>query len=460
MSGMSISTIKSPEFINITSINPLISKCEIKVLYLGGNRNSSYITKEVATDMAQSLPGTPIVGYYSENKEDFGDHGQQMVIDGDGIKFNCLTKPYGFVDINTKVWFKEFEDTDEFGNKTLREYLMCEGYLWTEQYEEAKKVINEGRPHSMELDENTLQGHWSEDKKSGLDFFIINDAIFSKLCILGEDVEPCFEGSSVTSPNVSASFSCNQKDFTTSLFKMMKELKEFTLSNQNEGGESMQTQNEVQNLDQIPVVDDTVVENNFTAEGETVELVANDTVVEENNTVDTTVVTENNEENEISQDNSEQTVIAENNNTTEEFTKVENAEAGEEPVVEPEAQPAADYEALENKYNELEQQYSLLKEQNESLLQFKKEVEDKQKDELISKFYMLSDEDKKNVVDNKSALTLDEIEKELSVICFRKKVTFGDSEGEDNKVITSYNLNTAEQEDLPSWLQAVENNKR
>ena len=160
MSGLSVATIKSPEFINITSINPLISKCEIKVLYVGANRNMSYITKEVATEMAKTLPGTPIVGYYSENKEDFGDHGDQMIIDSDGIRFNCLTKPYGFVDINAKPWFQEFEDTDDFGNKVTREYLMCEGYLWTEQYEEAKKVINEGRPQSMELDEKTLKGEF------------------------------------------------------------------------------------------------------------------------------------------------------------------------------------------------------------------------------------------------------------------------------------------------------------
>ena len=198
MSGISVATIESPEFINITSISPLISKCEIKVLYLGGNRNHSYITKEVATEMAQTLPGTPIVGYYSEKKEDFGDHGDQMIIDGDGLRFNCLTKPYGFVPTDTKVWFQEFEDTDEFGNKINREYLMCEGYLWTEQYEEAKQVIEEGRPHSMELDEKTFKGHWSTDNNCGIEFFIINDAIFSKLCILGEDVEPCFEGSSVT----------------------------------------------------------------------------------------------------------------------------------------------------------------------------------------------------------------------------------------------------------------------
>ena len=70
----SVATIDSPEFIKITSISPFISKCEIKVLYVGENRNRSFISKEVATEMAQTLPGCPIVGYYIENKEDFSDH--------------------------------------------------------------------------------------------------------------------------------------------------------------------------------------------------------------------------------------------------------------------------------------------------------------------------------------------------------------------------------------------------
>ena len=79
----SIATISSPEFINLQplDINPLMSKCEIKVLYIGENRNRSYISKEVATEMAKTLRGAPIVGYYNEKKEDFADHGEQMIWD-------------------------------------------------------------------------------------------------------------------------------------------------------------------------------------------------------------------------------------------------------------------------------------------------------------------------------------------------------------------------------------------
>jgi len=444
MSGVSVATIKSPEFINITSVSPMISKCEIKVLYVGANRNRSFISKEVATEMAQTLPGTPIVGYYSENKEDFGDHGDQLIIDGDGIKFNCLTKPYGFVDINTKVWFQEFEDTDEFGNKVLREYLMCEGYLWTEQYEEAKKVINEGRPHSMELDEKTLKGHWSTDNNRGIEFFIINDAIFSKLCILGEDVEPCFEGSSVTAPEVSSSFTLKADEFTSTLFTMMKELKELTYSLQNKGGNSMENLNtEIQDPTNYEVA---ALNENDAAPAEeaapAAEEVVLDPIVEE-------------EAEEVSD-----SVVEESAESVEAEDSEEDPEIQEDAEDQPEEEGEDKYAILEQQFNELSEKCSSLERENAELLAFKKSVEDKEKDDLIKSFYMLSDEDKKNVIENKANYTLEDIEKELSVICVRKKVSF-EKEEEDSKVkdkpANIFNLDSVEEaEELPAWLQAVE----
>ena len=466
MSGVSVATIKSPEFINITSINPLISKCEVKVLYVGQNRNRSCISKEVATNMASTLPGTPIVGYYSENKEDFGDHGEQMVIDGDGLRFNCLTKPYGFVPTDTKIWFKEFEDTDEFGNKVLREYLMCEGYLWTEQYKEAQAVINEGRPHSMELDEKTLKGHWSTDNNRGIEFFIINDAIFSKLCILGEDVEPCFEGSSVTAPEVSSSFTLKADEFTSTLFSMMKELKELTFSLKEQGGNSMATLN---NDVQAP-------ENTAPATSEFVENPAPEN--------EAAAPTETNENFSAEQGTNEQQVSTENQNNVEEFKKNEEEEDEKKPADEGDDSKEEDnkneeeeddekkkptknelegedkYSVLEEKFNELTEKYASLEQQNAELLAFKKEVEDKEKDALIAQFYMLSDEDKKDVIENKSQYSLEDIEAKLSVICVRKKVNFesNDSEAEQKPAVT-FNLNSVESDNLPAWLKAVENHR-
>ena len=71
----SVATIDKPEFINVQSVSRYIAKCQIKVLYIGENRNNSVISKEVATKMAQTLPGCPIVGWYKEDVGDFRDHG-------------------------------------------------------------------------------------------------------------------------------------------------------------------------------------------------------------------------------------------------------------------------------------------------------------------------------------------------------------------------------------------------
>jgi hypothetical protein len=51
-----------------------------------------------------------------------------------------MTRPYGFVDLNAKVWFAKYLDDDT----VEREYLMTEGFLWTGQYPEAQRIIDNG----------------------------------------------------------------------------------------------------------------------------------------------------------------------------------------------------------------------------------------------------------------------------------------------------------------------------
>ena len=142
------------EFINITPINPLISKCQIKVCYVGEepNRNGSIITKEVARGMANSLPGSPIVGFFNEDKQDFEEHNRVIDISNGEFKIKDTTRPYGFVDLNAKVWFQKFLDDGQ----NEHEYMMTEGWLWTGQYPECKRIIDKGNNQSMELDEETL----------------------------------------------------------------------------------------------------------------------------------------------------------------------------------------------------------------------------------------------------------------------------------------------------------------
>ena len=408
MVHQSVSVIKEPEFINLSpnDINPLVSNCQIKVLYVGENRNRSYISKEVAEDMAKSLRGTPIVGYYIEDKKDFGDHGEQLVIDGEGFHFNTLTKPYGFVAPDAKVWFQDFEDMDERGIKTVRTYLVTDGYLWTGQFEECRSLLTNAKNQSMELDSETLNGEWSNAVNNNYELFIINDAIFSKLCILGDDVEPCFEGASIAPKAYNL-------DFQKTLFSMVKDLQEI----KSEGrANSMNTE---------------IIENN--------DLNAAASIAEPAAATTFTEKIENNQEN-LGKANQEESPKNENTITAEQFSLL-----------------SQEYEDLKNKNAELQEKYSKLEQDYSELLTFKKNVENEKKDELIKSFYMLSNEDKKDVMENKEKYSLDEIEAKLSVICFRKKINFAsekeEPEGEPVAPVT-YSLEDAT-EDVPAWLNSI-----
>ena len=475
----SIATIKSPEFINLQplDLNPMMSKCEIKVFYLGKNRNSTSIDKNTALIMAKTLRGAPIVGYYKPDKGDFFDHGDQVIYDGDGIHFNTLTKPYGFVSPDADVWFQEFEEYNENGEQVLRTYLMTTGYLWTGQYEEAKQVLMDGgKPHSMELDENTLQGFWSKEANDDHEFFIINDAIFSKLCILGDDVEPCFEGSSITAPNVSKQFSLDNA-YKRTLYSMMKELQE-TL----QGGKTQVENQDVQTKSTVmgtPGVEEApapaveveapaapVVEEAPVVEPEAAPEAAEEKVEENqaeilDNSAELPVA-----ENEVSIENPEvdpEADFAKKEEKEDEGEKKEEGEDGEKKEEEDDDKKKGgksyelvveELEELQQKFATLTEDYAKLTEEVETLRQYKLTAENEQKDALIAEFTMLTDEDKQEVIEHKAEYTLDEIKSKLAVKCYDKKVTYAKVE---EPAETKFTVEVQNHDDLvPEWLQAVD----
>ena len=465
----SIATIDAPQFINLQplDINPMMSKCEIKVLYIGANRNHSYITKEVATEMAKTLRGAPIVGYYKEEKEDFADHGEQVIFDDEGIHFNCLTKPYGFVAPDAEIWFQKFIDTDDFGNDIEREYLMTTGYLWTGQFEEAKAVVENGKPQSMELDEATLEGRWEYNMAEGMEYFIIDDAMFSKLCILGDDVEPCFEGASVTEPQVSTSFTKVDDTFVRTLYTMMQDLKSAL---ETQGGQSKMEleNNELENNEVVesPVVEETPV-------AEEVPAVEEPTVEEEVPAEENAEAASNGEIEEESTEEPAASEFAKKEDEEDEEEKSEDKE--EEPAEEDdkeeeddeEKKKAAKNSLLEEEHEALKAEFTALKAAYDELVEFKNQIDNEKKDELIASFYMLSDEDKQDVVENKSKYSLEEIKSKLAVICFDKKVNFdlddnskNEERVEDNKNanVTTFSLDN-ENNGVPAWIKAVVNNR-
>ena len=448
-----VSMIQGPEFINLEplDVNPLMQKCEIKVFYLGHNRNGSYINRETALEMSKTLRGTPIVAAFNKDKADFGDHGHVMHIEDGEVTFSVKTIPYGFVSPDAEVWFQNFTDTDEFDNKVERTYLMTTGYLWSGQFEELAKVINEGQPQSMELDSSSLQGHWATDNNLGVDFFIINDATFSKLCILGDNVEPCYEGASVTSPEVSKNFS-KDTEFQQTLFSMMNDLQTALNS---KGGLNM-SENELNNESAEIVEEEPVLEHELeTPVDETAneELApAEEEFTETDPADDTDAVVETVEE------------------TAEEFVDKKKEEEDDSDDKDEEKSDEADEEDDDKKkpanqhsleeYEALQAELDSLRAEVKELREFKLNVENQQKDALIASYHMLSDEDKAEVIAHKSEFSLDEIKAKLAVIYVEKNVNFDMIDGQEEEVEDStpamtFSLDEEASEGVPAFIEAL-----
>ena len=74
---------------------------------------------------------------------------------------------------------------------------------------------------------------------------------------------------------------------------------------------------------------------------------------------------------------------------------------------------------------------------------------------------MLSNDDKKEIIENKEKYSLDEIKAKLAVICFEKKVNFNsessekiDSNKEEKVVTYTYSEDNSS---LPDWVKVVKN---
>lgn len=295
----------------------------------------------------------------------------------------------------------------------------------------------------MELDEESLEGHWTEDVNSGREYFIINDAIISKLCILGDDVEPCFEGAAITAPNVSKNFTLDT-DFKQTLFTMMEDLK----SIYKQEGDNMAEENINKVFDETEgnSVEEPVVENQDNIESQ----------------VDPTFADKEDGEKKDDQKDDESTddksASDESDDKASEDASDEQAPPQDDEDKDKEDKKSAsknslhtdeEYAELEIKFSNLQVEYDAMKAQVEKLAEYKNTIEDREKDALIAEFYMLSDEDKQDVIDHKREYSLDEIDAKLSVICRHNKVNF--AVDTDNVQVDVNNLGNS----TPEWVSAV-----
>ena len=154
-------------------VNSMFSFGRARIFYMGSNPNRSIIEGEAAYKLAASIPGTPIIGLYNYDTEDFEGHG-----DGQSA--------FGFVPLEPNpTWVK----IDENGKE--REYLEVDVVVWDGRFEEAKNILSDNKSLSMELNPATLKG--TMVRRGEHMYYNITNAEFAGITVLGEDVEPCFK---------------------------------------------------------------------------------------------------------------------------------------------------------------------------------------------------------------------------------------------------------------------------
>ena len=109
------------------------------------NRNGSYITDEYADFLIKSATrgNCPVVGFFDPEGQEWASHTGPKLANG-----------YGYVE-SFDGW-TPFEDTDG----VTREYATFSVILFTDYYEEARKI--KGQHQSMELDLETRDGNSTE----------------------------------------------------------------------------------------------------------------------------------------------------------------------------------------------------------------------------------------------------------------------------------------------------------
>lgn len=353
----------------------------------------------------------------------------------------------------------------------------------------------------MELSEEYLDADWTKNINGKREFFIINEAIISKLCILGEEFTPCFEGSDIGAPKIEFSL---EEDFKQQMFSMMEEIKSML----EKGGKSMYTTYAVEIGDSLwrTLYDYLIAKypgqdewcSKYRIEGIYEEGGQKFAILQDSATTDYFRLNfELNEENGFAA--SEELVAVEKTFTPsnqfsledyEAFVTSYAAEKKEEnkdeeicpecgkPISEctckkdDEEEKKKDYnldeipeyiEAVKNlneltaQYNELKASAEVAAEELKVLKEFKAAIDKKEKEEMINSFYMLSDEDKKDVIDNIDNYSLNDIEAKLSILCVRNRVSFNLDDDNNQKDPISYGLNNDDDSDsnMPEWVRAI-----
>lgn len=366
----------------ISSDDAVFAPAKILIGYCGDNRNYSNISDEVY--MNARIKNIPVVANFISDKNDFGGHDVKIIHTEDGIDFYAATVPFGLVPESAKQWF-----TEEMVDGEMKKCYWTECLLWKRQYGFEKIAQAKRINHSMEISASEYT-----ERDDGI--VQIDKMDFEALCLLGSDVEPCFENS-----RLELGYALDSE-----IAEMMEQYKQYCLSN--EGVNKMDNENKFTENEQVNEPEN-VAEPEQTVEPET------------------------SAENEFNQ-------------TENESENTENAE-NEGTQAETQADPETESVDYELKYNELVSQFDALNEEVESLRKFKADIEAeiraKEEAEVFAKFEKLSEiEEFTKLKETSSEYTIETLEEKCFAIAGKHGINLfaKETENTETEPVTKFSV--------------------
>lgn len=222
-------------------VNDQFTLCKCYVMALGKNQNRTIISEESAQKALPTLFNIPVVGHLYETEDGtltMGGHDMVVVRDDDGhSSFKSLAVPFGVIPNQNTVHYEVVEESDG----SQKTYLVADVILWTGRYPE---LLNA----SLDKDVYFLQSMEIEPLKTSKEdgYVKIDEYQYSALCLLGRDVQPCFEQARVESYAFSA------EPETERWSTLLKEFKEELTKcySENNTGEADIVSEDVENLNE------------------------------------------------------------------------------------------------------------------------------------------------------------------------------------------------------------------
>jgi len=155
--------------------NAFVTHARLKVFYMGETGDKRLFTDTFSKQIMDTLPQTPVVGYYDEESEDFKAHNTKQYV-------------YGYVPKHAKINFEEVD------GKT---WAFTDVVLFTGRKDNigdvATKII--GMQHSLELDPDTVEYVINRDAEGNFKNIEFKYAQFVGLSVVGDAEQPAFTGS-------------------------------------------------------------------------------------------------------------------------------------------------------------------------------------------------------------------------------------------------------------------------